>query len=87
MIFNYNNQEYNILIEKKKTNKNTYIRVKSDMNIYVTTNFFASDKSIKKLIDDNYNEIVKMIKIQEIKQENNEGFHFLGKKYDKVYVN
>ena len=27
MIFNYNNQEYNILIEKKKTNKNTYIRV------------------------------------------------------------
>ena len=73
MIFNYNNQEYNILIEKKKTNKNTYIRVKSDRNIYVTTNFFTSDKSIKKLIDDNYNEIVKMIKIQEIKQENNEG--------------
>lgn len=62
MVFNYNNQEYNILIEKKKTNKNTYIRVKSDMNIYVTTNFFTSDKSIKKLIDDNYNEIVKMIK-------------------------
>lgn len=87
MTFNYNNQEYNILIEKKKTNKNTYIRVKSDMNIYVTTNFFTSDKSIKKLIDDNYNEIVKMIKIQEIKHENNEGFHFLGKKYDKVYVN
>lgn len=62
MVFNYNNQEYNILIEKKKTNKNTYIRVKSDMNIYVTTNFFTSDKSIKKLIDDNYNEIVKMNK-------------------------
>ena len=62
MIFNYNNQEYNILIEKKKTNKNTYIRVKSDMNIYVTTNFFTSDKSIKKLIDDNYNEIVKIMR-------------------------
>ena len=47
MIFNYNNQEYNILIEKKKTNKNTYIRVKSDMNIHVTTNFFTSDKNTR----------------------------------------
>ena len=33
MKFNYNDREYDIVIDKKKTNKNTYIRVKSDLTI------------------------------------------------------
>ena len=77
---------YPIEIERKKTNKNTYIRIKKDMTIQVTTNYFTSDKAITKLIEENTNRIKKMIESQEIKNENNTGFFYLGKKYDIVYV-
>ena len=73
---------YPIEIERKKTNKNTYIRIKKDMTIQVTTNYFTSDKAITKLIEENTNRIKKMIESQEIKNENNTGFFYLGKKYD-----
>lgn len=77
---------YEIVIEKKAGNRNTYIRVKKDLKIYVTTNTFTSNKAIQKLIEDNYEKIIKMIEVQEKKKENNEGFFYLGKKYDIVYV-
>ena len=77
---------YEIVIEKKSGQKNTYIRVKKDLKIYVTTNKFTSTKFIKELIEENYSKIVKMIETQEKKKENNEGFFYLGKKYDIVYV-
>ena len=77
---------YEIVIEKKSGQKNTYIRVKKDLKIYVTTNKFTSNKFIKELIEENYSKIVKMIETQEKKRENNEGFFYLGKKYDIVYV-
>ncbi len=86
MVFNYDGKDYEVLIDKKTTNKNTYIRVKKDMTIYVTTNYFTRDKDIKKLLDNNYSSIVKMIKQQEIKIKSNEGFNYLGKKYDIIYV-
>ena len=86
MVFNYNDKTYDVVIDKKPTNKNTYIRVKKDMTIYVTTNYFTRDKEIKKLLDNNYSSIVKMIKQQEIKRKSNEGFNYLGKKYDIIYV-
>lgn len=86
MIFNYEDNSYQVIIEKKRTNKNTYIRVKKDMKIYVTTNYFTRDKDIEKLLIDNYSSIVKMIKQQVVKQKSNEGFNYLGKKYDIVYV-
>lgn len=86
MIFNYEDNSYQVIIEKKRTNKNTYIRVKKDMKIYVTTNYFTRDKDIEKLLIDNYSSIVKMIKQQEVKQKSNEGFNYLGNKYDIVYV-
>lgn len=77
---------YEIVIEKKAGNRNTYIRVKKDLKIYVTTNTFTSNKAIQKLIEDNYEKIIKMIEVQEKKKENNDGFFYLGKKYDIVYV-
>ena len=78
---------YDIVIEKKTGNRNTYIRVKKDLTIQVTTNKFASNKAIMKLIEDNFEKIVKMIEVQETKKSNNEGgFFYLGKKYDVVYV-
>ena len=49
---------YNIVIEKKPGNRNTYIRVKKDLTVQVTTNKFTSDRTILKLIEDNYEKIV-----------------------------
>ncbi len=82
MTFNYNNKEYQIVVEKKKSNKNTYIRVKSNLNVLVTTNLFATKFFIKSLIKENYNKICKMIDQAENKKKNNEGFNYLGKKYN-----
>ncbi len=77
---------YNIVIDKKAGNRNTYIRVKKDLTIQVTTNMFTSDRAITKLVEDNYDKIVKMIEAQQVKNNNNDGFFYLGKKYDIVYA-
>ena len=101
MLFNYNGKDYNVIIEKKRGNKNTYIRVKKDLNIYVTTSYFTTNMFIKNLIKDNYQKLCKMIDAQEVKVKNNNGFFYLGKQYvviysdnpgitfsgDKVYIN
>ena len=81
-----NNETYPIEIERKKSNKNTYIRVKKDYTILVTTNYFTSDRKISELITNNQKKILKMIETQQVKNENNTGFFYLGKKYDIVYV-
>ena len=47
MLFNYNGKDYNVIIEKKAGNKNTYIRVKKDLNIYVTTGFLQQIHLLK----------------------------------------
>lgn len=77
---------YNVVIDKKRTTKNTYIRVKDDLTIYVTTNIFVRDKDIAKLLDDNYDSICRMIKKQKVKNSNNENFNYLGKNYEIIYV-
>ena len=59
MIFKYNEKDYQVIVIRKN-NKNTYIRIK-DGCVYVTTNYFSSDRSIIKLINDNYDSISKMI--------------------------
>lgn len=86
MKFQYDGKSYEIIIEKKRTNKNTYIRVKSDLTIFITTNIFTRDRDIKKLIKENEDTIIKMIKNQEKKKESNDGFFYLGRKYDPIYV-
>ena len=100
MKLTYNDRDYDVIIEKKFGQKNTYIRVKKDLKIYVTTNTFTLNYSIEKLIKDNYKQITRMIDAQEIKEKNNNGFFYLGKKYvlinsevdtitfsnDKVYI-
>ena len=40
------NKVYEVVIIKKR-NKNTYIRVKEDMKIYVTTNYLVSKRYVK----------------------------------------
>lgn len=78
------NIERNVIIERKN-NKNTYIRVKDDLNIYVTTNYFTSDKMIKKILDNNYDYLVKNVNRQANKQEKNALFYYLGEVYDIIF--
>jgi len=85
MTFEYNGIYYDAIIEKKRTTKNTYIRVKDDLNIYVTTNIFTSDRYIEKLLKDNYKSVCKMIDKEAIKIDNNLDFNYLGKTYKIVY--
>ena len=82
-----NNQEREVIITRKRSNKNTYLRVKEDLNIYITTNYYTSLKEIEKIIKNNINSIEKMSKRQEKKQEKEEKFYYLGKEYDIVYLN
>ena len=85
MYITYNDKDYEVLIEKKTTNRNTYIRVKNDLKIHVTTNIFTSRHSIEKLIKTNYSKICQMIDSQEKKAKNNLGFFYLGRQYTLIY--
>lgn len=71
----------------RKNNKNTYIRVKPDLNIYVTTNYLVTDIYIKKLIDSNIDYITKMYLKTEKRVEKSHKFYYLGKEYKVVVTN
>ena len=81
------NEIYNLIIERKRTTKNTYIRVKENLDIYVTCNKLTSDRFIINLINDNKKRIIKMINIRKKKLAKEECFYYLGRKYDLVYLN
>ena len=79
------NEEYDVIIEKKN-NKNTYVRVKKDCKIYVTTNFFVTKTYIKTVLDNNYEAIKKMIEKTKVKENKNNQFFYLGDRYDIIIV-
>lgn len=87
MIFNYNGNEYNVIIEKKKTTRGTYIRVKEDVGIYITSNIRTSDKKIIEFINKSRNFIEKAIDKMELKKEDENKFQYLGFQYDIVRIN
>ena len=96
----YNDKKYDVVVEKKRGQKNTYIRVKKDLKVTVTTGLLTPNMFIEKLVNENYQRICKMIDFQETKVRNNNGFFYLGKQYviirsnqdgisfigDKVYI-
>ena len=86
MYFKYNGNNYEIVIEKKN-NKNTYIRVKEDLKIYITTSKLTPTVMIETLIKNNQNSIEKMIDNQIKKNKEKEDFYYLGKKIDVVIIN
>jgi len=81
MQYTIDNKEYEVVIIKKN-NKNTYIRVKEDLKIYVTTNIFSSKSYVKKLLDNNTESIKKMIEQQNKQIKKKEYFYYLGEKYE-----
>jgi len=82
-----NGKEYDVIINKKVSTKNIYIRVKDDLKIYVTANSFTSDKKIIDVIKNNYKFIKKRIEILEKRNSRKDEFYYLGKKYEIVYSN
>lgn len=83
MHFNYNNKDYEVVIEKKNI-KNTYIRVKDDLKVYVSTSYMTPKFMVKSLIDNNKDQIIKMIKQQEKRKEKKDGYYFLGRKINVI---
>ena len=87
MKVNINNEEYNVIVERKRNTRNTYLRVKDELNIYVTCNFLTSDRYILNLIYSKEKQILKMINQARKRKKREESFYYLGKKYDLVYLN
>jgi len=81
-----NDKEYDVVIERKNGQKNTYLRVKEDLKIYVTTNKLTPLFEIKKIINDNQKSILRMINKMEKRNEVNSKFMYLGKEYDIIYT-
>ena len=85
MQFSYHDKDYEVVIIKKRGQKNTYIRVKKDLRVTVTTGILTTNRFIENLIRDNYSRICNMIDFQETKIKNNLGFNYLGKQYVVIY--
>ncbi len=71
----------------RKNNRNTYLRVKSDLGIYITTNYLMPNYEIERFIRENISSIKRMIDRQVRKNIKNESFYYLGNKYDIVICN
>lgn len=82
-----NNKVYDVLVDKKISNKNMYLRIKDENTLYVTCNKLTSDLEIKRFILNNEKSVLKMFSKYERRKEKEESFYYLGKKYDLVYLN
>lgn len=87
VMFNYklDGQTYNVLVVKKN-NKNTYIKIKDDMTIYVTTNYLTSKREVKVILDNEKDFLRKALSRTRKKLEKEELFYYLGEKYDIILV-
>lgn len=87
MFIEIDSKKYEVIVIYKN-NKNMYLRVKDDLNIYITAPKYMSKNDIEKFINDNILSITKMIKSKEsVINSNKDKFLFLGKKYDICYIN
>lgn len=86
MKYEINNEVYDVVIEKKN-NKNLYIRVKEDLTILVTTNYFTSNKQVIDVLNQNQSYLKKMIEKRKKELEKNKYILYLGNKYDLVFGN
>ena len=78
------NIEYDVVIVRKN-NKNLYIRVKQDLKIHVSCNYFTTNNMIKKVLDNNNDSLRKMINTIEKSKEKSNKLFYLGKGYDIIY--
>ncbi len=85
MTYDIDGVKYDVIIEKKG-NRNTYIRVKEDLTISVTTNYLATKHYVKNLLDNNYDTLRKMLNKRLKEQQRSENYFYLHKKYDIIIV-
>ncbi len=78
-------EKYNVEVVVKN-NKNTYIKVKEDKTIYVTTNMFTTKRMIKQLLDQQQDFLRKVLTKVKRQIEKDAEFYYLGKKYDIITV-
>ena len=78
-------EKYNVEIVLKN-NKNTYVKVKDDLTIYVTTNYFTTKRDVKNLLDREKDFLRKVLNKVKQKEEKNKDFYYLGIKYDIIIV-
>lgn len=85
MQISINDNLYEVVVIRKR-NKNTYIRVKDDLKVYVTTSYFSTKGQIINLLKRNEEQIKEMIlaKINELDKKNS--FFYLGRNYDIIEV-
>lgn len=86
MKYKLDDKYYDVVIEKKN-NKNLYIRVKEDLSILVTANYFTTKNQIEKVLDNNQKYLRKMINKRLLEQEKSEHIYYLGNPYDLVFSN
>ena len=85
MKYNLNDLVFDVVIIKKN-NKNTYIRVKDENTIYVTTSYFVTKKYIEQLLDNNKKFILSSINKIKDKKIKDQEFYYLGKKYNIIIL-
>ena len=86
MYVDINGQKYEVVVTKKMSTRNMYLRVKDDLKIYITTNTFTTNREIENFIRNNLDSVAKFINKMEKKTEKKEKFFFLGKEYDIVRI-
>ncbi len=79
-----NGEEYEVVVEKKKTNKNIYLRIKEDYRIVITCGPFTTEEEIKNVLIRNEDNIIRMILKNKRRRERASSFYLLGKKYEVV---
>ena len=81
--YKVDNEKYRVVVVKKN-NKNTYIKIKDDLTIYVTTNILMTKGQIKSMLDNEQEYLKKALLMAKNKYEREQEFYYLGKKYDVV---
>ena len=76
--------EYDVIVNKKN-NKNLYVRVKEDMKIHVSCNYFTTKGMIEKVLNENEESLRKMLNAVKNKNEKSSKFFYLGKSYDIIF--
>ena len=73
MKFNLNDTLYDVVIERKN-NKNTYVSIDDNLVIRVKTNYFTSDNKVLKILNDNYDFLLKNMSKELSKRKKRENF-------------
>ena len=68
---------YNVLVVKKN-NKNSYIKIKDDLTIYVTTNYLTTKGEVKRMLDNEKDFLKRSLSRARKKMEKDELFYYLG---------